>query len=50
MINIIVLNAKLPLNLWDAAILNACHIHNRIPFRKMHVSPCEIRKEGKKQI
>lgn len=32
MINAMLLNAKLPFNLWGEALLAACHILNRIPF------------------
>lgn len=38
---------KLRMNLWGEAIITACHIHNRIPFKKLHVSPYDIRKERK---
>lgn len=35
------------MNLWGEAIITACHIPNRIPFKKLHVSPYDIRKERK---
>lgn len=38
MLNSMMINAKVPLNLWG----EACHIHNRITSRKTHVSPYEI--------
>jgi len=41
MINAMLLNAKLPHDLWDEAILTACYIQNRIPFKKFKISPYE---------
>lgn len=41
-VNSMILNAKLPLNLWGEAMLTACHIHNRITSKKTHVSPYEL--------
>ena len=42
MVNSMLLNAKLPLNLWGEALLSACHFHNRITSRKTKVSPYEL--------
>lgn len=42
MVNAMILNAKLPINLWGEALLCACHINNRIPSRKFKVSPYEL--------
>ena len=42
MVNSMLLNAKLPLNLWGEALLSACHLHNRITSRKTKVSPYEL--------
>jgi hypothetical protein len=42
MINAILLNAKLPNNLWGEALLTACHIHNRVLSKKSNVSPYEV--------
>ena len=42
MVNAMILNAKLSFNLWGKALLTACHVHNRIPFRKLKVSPYEL--------
>ena len=42
MINSMLLNAKLPNNLWGEALLIVCHIYNRITSMKTHVSPYEI--------
>ena len=40
--NSMLLNAKLPHNQWSKALLLACHIHNRIPWKTRKVSPYEI--------
>ena len=42
MVNAMLLNAKLPLNLWGEALLTACHIHNRVPSKRTKSSPYEI--------
>ena len=42
MINVMILSAKLPLNLWRYALLTACHVHNRIHSKKIKVSPYEL--------
>lgn len=41
MVNAMLLNSKLPNNLWGEALLAACYVHNRIPSRKFKVSPYE---------
>jgi hypothetical protein len=41
MVNAMLLNAKLPNNLWGEALLTACHIHNRVLSKKSNVSPYE---------
>ena len=33
-----------PLNLWGKAILSACHIQNRIPYKKTTKTPYELKK------
>jgi len=38
MVNAMLLNAKLPNNLWGEALLAACHIHNRVISKKLNVS------------
>jgi len=42
MINAMLLNAKLPNNLWGEALLTACHMHNRVLSKKSNVSPYEV--------
>ena len=42
MINVILLNAKLPFNLWGEALFAPCHILNRIPLRKNQISPYQL--------
>ena len=39
MVNAMILSAKLPLNLWGEALLTVCHVHNRVPSKKIRVSP-----------
>jgi hypothetical protein len=41
MVNAMLLNAKLPNNLWGEALLTACHIHNRVLSKKLNVSSYE---------
>jgi hypothetical protein len=41
MVNAMLLNAKLPNNLWDEALLTACYIHNRVLYKKLNISPYE---------
>ena len=50
MVNSMLLNAKLPYNLWGEALLTACHIHNRTPSRNRKVSPYEIWKGRKPNL
>ena len=50
MINAMILNAKLSFNLWGEALLTACHAHNRIPSRKIKISPYELWKGRKKNL
>lgn len=50
MINSMLLNAKLPNNLWGKALLTACHLHSRIPFMKNHISLYEIWKGRKPNL
>jgi len=38
MVNAMLLNAKLPNNLWGEALFTVCHIHNRILSKKLNVS------------
>jgi transposase InsO family protein len=41
MVNVMLLNAKFPKNLWGEALFTACHIHNRVLSKKLNVSPYE---------
>ena len=50
MVNAMILNAKLPNNLWGEALLTACHVHNRIPSKKFKVSPYELWKGRKPNL
>ena len=50
MINFMLLNARLPNNLWGEALLTACHVHNRILSMKTHVSPYELWKGRKPNL
>lgn len=42
MVNAMLLNSRLPLNLWGEALLTACHVHNRVPSKRTKRSPYEI--------
>ena len=42
MVNAMILSAKLPFNLWGEALLTACHVHNRVPSKKIKVSLYEL--------
>ena len=37
MVNVMLLNANLPNKLWGEALLTACHIHNRVLYKKLNV-------------
>lgn len=50
MINSMLINSNLPNNLWGEALLTACHLHNRIPSMKTHVSPYEVWKNRKPNL
>ena len=42
MTNAMLLNAKLPNNLWGGALFTACHIHNGVPSKKLNISLYEV--------
>ena len=42
MMNAILISSGAPLNLWGEAILSTCHIKNRIPYKKIGITPYEI--------
>ena len=42
MVNAMILSAELPLNLWGEALLTICHMHNRVPSKKIKISPYEL--------
>ena len=48
MINAMLMNAKLPLNLWGEALLTACHVYNKIPLKRLGGSPYELWNNGRK--
>ena len=35
MLNAMIISARLPFNLWGEALLTACHVHNRVLFKKI---------------
>lgn len=49
MVNIMLLNANLPNNIWGKALLTASHIHNRVPCKKLNVFPYEAWNGKKKK-
>lgn len=42
MINAMLVSSGAPLNLWGEAILSACHLQNRIPYKKTGKTPYEL--------
>ena len=42
MMNAMLVSSEAPLNLWGEAILSACHIQNRIPYKKNGKTPYEL--------
>ena len=42
MLNAMIVSAKLPFNLWDEALLIACHVHNRVLYKKIQSFPYEL--------
>ena len=40
--NAMLVSSEAPLNLWGEAILSACHIQNRIPYKKTGKTPYEL--------
>ena len=50
MIIAMILNVKLSFNLWEEALLTAYHAHNRIPSRKIKISPYEMWKGRKTNL
>ena len=50
LVNEMILNAKLPNNLWGEALLTTCYVHNRIPSTKFKVSPYELWKWRKPNL
>ena len=50
MVNAMLINVRLPTNLWGEALLTACYLHNRIPSRKSKVSPYELWKNRKPNL
>ena len=42
MVYAMILSAKLPFNLWGEALLTICHMHNRVPSKKIKISPYEL--------
>ena len=42
MMNAMLISSAAPLNLWREVILSACHIQNRIPYKKTGIAPYEL--------
>ena len=42
MMNAMLISSGAPLNLWGEAILSAYHIQNRIPYKKISITPYKI--------
>ena len=50
MVNAMILSTKLLLNFWGEALLTVCHVHNRVPSKKIKVSPYELWNERKPNL
>jgi hypothetical protein len=42
MLNAMIVSARLPFNLWGETLLTACHVYNRVLFKKIQSSPYEL--------
>ena len=42
MVNLMLINSGVPKNLWGEALMTACHILNRIPFKNSDKTPYTI--------
>ena len=42
MMNSLLVSVLAPDNLWGEAILSACHLQNRIPYKKTSMTPYEL--------
>ena len=42
MVNSLLVSASTPTNLWGEAILSACHLQNRISYKKTSKTPYEL--------
>ena len=40
--NVMLVSSEVSLNLWEEVILSACHIQNRIPYKKTSKTPYEL--------
>ena len=50
MVNSMLINSGIPENLWGEALLTACYILNRIPFKQNNFTPYEIQKKRKPNL
>lgn len=50
MVNVMILDAKVPFNLAGEALLTTYHVHNIITFRKIYVSPYKLWKGRKPNL
>ena len=42
MMNAMLVSSRAPLNLWGEDILSACHIQNKMPYKKTGKTPYEL--------
>ena len=42
MMNAMLVSSGAPMNLWGEAILTACHLQNKIPYKKTGKTPYEL--------
>jgi len=50
MMNAMLVSSSAPDNLWGEALLSACHIQNRIPYKQMGKTPYELWKGYKPNL
>ena len=42
MMNVMLLGSGLSDNMWEEAVLSACFVHNRVPYRKLDKTPYKL--------
>ena len=50
MVYAMILSAKISFNFWGEALFTTCHVHNRVPFKKIKISPYDLWNERKPKL